>query len=199
MSPENTIQSEKSLLIKVAHGDENSFRQLFDQYRQKIYSLSMYLTHCEYIAEEITQEVFLKIWENRKQLDKVDYFNAYLRTIASHVASNYMKRLANEKFILQKIANESIQSGDTTDDTLNFNEYQEILEQAIENLPPQQKKVYLLSRFEGLKNDAIAERMKISPYTVKEYMKNALSSIRKFVGGRMELAVAIAVQLFFFD
>jgi RNA polymerase sigma-70 factor (family 1) len=191
--------SEKDVLLRVADGDEESFRFLFDQYRNKIYSLSMYLTHSEYISEEITQEVFMKIWVNRKQLEGVEYFNAYLRTIASHVASNYLKRLANEKIILQKIANETERSSETTDNTIIYNEYQAILEQAIQSLPPQQKKVYILSRHERLKQDDIARRMNLSPYTVKEYMKNALQTIRKFVGGRIELAIVVAISVFLND
>ena len=199
MSSDLSILPEKELLFKVADGDEDSFRYLFDKYRNKIYSLSMYLTHSEYISEEITQEVFMKIWVNRKQLEGVEFFNAYLRTIASHVASNYLKRLANEKIILQKIANESEHSSETTDNTIIYNEYQAILEQAIQSLPPQQKKVYILSRHEGLKLDDIAKMMNLSPYTVKEYMKNALHTIRKFVGGRIELAIIIAIQIFLND
>jgi len=199
MSSDLSNLPEKELLFKVAEGDEDSFRILFDKYRNKIYSLSMYLTHSEYISEEITQEVFMKIWVNRKQLEGVEYFNAYLRTIASHVASNYLKRLANEKIILQKISNETEPSSETTDNTIIYNEYQAILEQAIQSLPPQQKKVYILSRHEGLKQDDIAKMMNLSPYTVKEYMKNALQTIRKFVGGRIELAIVVAIQVFLND
>lgn len=199
MSSNLSILSEKELLFKVADGDEACFRYLFDKYRNKIYSLSMYLTHSEYISEEITQEVFMKIWMNRKQLGGVEYFNAYLRTIASHVASNYLKKLANEKIILQKIADEAERSSETTVNTIIYNEYQAILEQAIQSLPPQQKKVYILSRHEGLKQDDIAKMMNLSPYTVKEYMKNALQTIRKLVGGRIELAIVIAIQIFLKD
>jgi len=199
MSSDLSNLPEKELLFKVAEGDEDSFRFLFDKYRNKIYSLSMYLTHSEYISEEITQEVFMKIWLNRKQLEGVEFFNAYLRTIASHVASNYLKRLANEKIILQKIANETERSSETTDNTIIYNEYQAILEQAIQSLPPQQKKVYILSRHEGLKQDDIAKMMNLSPYTVKEYMKNALQTIRKFVGGKIELAIVVAIQVFLND
>jgi len=156
----------------------------------------MYLTHSAYISEEITQDVFMKIWLSREQLQGVENFNAYLRTMACHIISNQLKRYANEKLILQRIASHTEQSGETTDNAIIGNEYQMILEQAIENLPPQQKKVYLMSRHEGLKQKDIAKRLRISPYTVKEYMKNAMASIRKFAGGRIELAVVIAIQIF---
>lgn len=196
MSSDLSTLPEKELLFRVADGDEASFRFLFDKYRNKIYSFCMYLTHSEYFAEEITQEVFMKIWLSRKQLESVEYFNAYLRTIASHVASNYLKRLANEKIILKKMADESMQSSEATENTVIYNEYQAILEEAIQHLPPQQKKVYILSRHERLKQDEIAQLMNLSPYTVKEYMKNAMFTIRKFVGGRIELAILVAIKIF---
>ena len=191
------INTEKDLLIKVAYGDEGSFKQLFNQYRHKIYSLSMYLTHSEFLAEEITQEVFLKIWLNKTQLKEVEYFTAYLKTIASNVASNYLKRIANEKIILKRLAEELTESNETTANTVIYNEYQEILEKAIQNLPPQQKRVYILSRQEGLKQEEIAEKMQLSIFTVKEYMKKALASIRSYMGNRIDLAIILAIQIYF--
>jgi len=188
--------SEKELLRKVAGGDDRSFRFVFDKYRNKIYSLSMYVTHSEYISEEITQEVFCKIWNNRADLEKIDFFNSYLRTIAVNTACNYLKRLANEKVILKRITDESEVSSDSTENTVLYNDYQAILEQAIMKLSPQQRKVYLLSRHKGLKQEEIAKRMNLSVYTVKEHMKNALRSIRKSLGEKIELTILAAAQIF---
>lgn len=189
------IASEKEVLCRVADGDEGSFRLLFDAFRNRIFSFSMYLTKSQYMAEEITQEVFLRIWLNRRQLSGVQFFNAYLKTIAGNVASNYLKRLATERVVLHNIAMETDYVGDTTNNSVIYNEYQALLEKAIQRLPPQQKRVYLLSRHEGLKQDDIAKLMNLSPYTVKEYMKCALQSIRKSLGGSIDLAVVVALQI----
>ncbi len=193
---DKSILTEKELLRQVANGDAESFKYLFDKYRNKIYSLSMYVTHSEYISEEITQEAFCKIWNSRTDLEKIDFFNSYLRTIAVNAACNYLKRLANEKIILKRISDESEISSDSTEYTVLYNDYQAILEQAIMKLSPQQRKVYILSRHKGLKQDEIAKRMNLSIYTVKEHMKLALSSIRKSLGERIELTILAAAQIF---
>jgi RNA polymerase sigma-70 factor (ECF subfamily) len=188
--------NEQYLLKQVSEGDEVAFRQLFDHYSKKIYSLSMYLTRSEFLAEEITQDVFLKIWMRKEQLAGIEYFNAWLKTIAHNVAVNHLKRLAQEKLILERIAKETQHSNNHTENTVISLEYERILKEAIAQLSPQQQKVYLLSRQEGLKYEEIAREMQISIHTVKEYMKKALHSIRVYLNGRIDLAVALAVALF---
>lgn len=199
MSSTSPKSAEKILLEKAANGDEESFRFLYDRYRNKIYSLSMYLTHSEYISEEITQEVFFRIWENRAKLAGIDFFVSYLKTIASNIAFNYLKRIANEKIVLKGILNEMEGYENSTENTIGFNEYQSILHKAIMNLPPQQRKVYILNRLKGVKMDDIAVEMNLSPYTVREYIKTATQSVRRYVGEKIEFTIIIAIQLFLKD
>jgi len=197
MHSDKSIPTEKELLLEVASGDPESFKYLFDKYKNKIYSMSMYITRSEYISEEITQEAFYKVWQHREKLGKIEYFNSYLRTIVTNVAYNYLKRLANEKFILKSISKESAGSSNSTEHTVLFNDYQAILEQAIQKLPPQQKRVYILSRQEGLKQEEIAKKMNISINTVKEYLKSATISVRKFVDNKIQFSIIAAAQIFF--
>jgi len=197
MHSDKSILTEKELLLQVASGDAESFKYLFEKYKNKIYSMSMYITRSEYISEEITQEAFYKVWQHREELGKIEFFNSYLRTIVANVAYNYLKRIANEKFILKSISKQSSGISNSTENTVLFNDYQAILDQAIQKLPPQQKKVYILSRQEGLKQEEIAKRMNISIYTVKEYLKCALISISKFVDKKLELSIIAAAQIFF--
>ncbi|HBZ24751.1 MAG TPA: hypothetical protein DEO54_00745 [Rikenellaceae bacterium] len=197
MHTDKSKLTEKELLQEVAGGDAESFKYLFDKYKNKIYSMSMYITHSEYVSEEITQEVFYKVWQHKAELGKIEFFNSYLRTIVTNVAYNYLKRLANEKFILKSLSRESAESSNSTEHTVLFNDYQAILEQAIQKLPPQQKRVYILSRQEGLKQEEIAKKMNISIHTVKEHMKSAITSVRKFVDNKIQYSIIAAAQIFF--
>ena len=90
--------------MQVSEGDAIAFRQLFDHYRNKIYSLGMYLTRSETLSEEIVQDVFLKVWEKREELTGINYFNAWLRTVAKNTCSNYLRSLAMEKIALSRFA-----------------------------------------------------------------------------------------------
>lgn len=156
----------------------------------------MYLTHSEFLAEEITQDVFLKIWMKKEQLAGIEYFNAWLKTVAHNVAVNKLRRIAQEKLILERIAKETEHSSNHTENTVISQEYERILKEAIAQLPPQQQKVYLMSRQQGLKYEEIARELQISIHTVKEHMKKSLKSIRVYLDGRIDLAVAIAIALF---
>jgi RNA polymerase sigma-70 factor (family 1) len=185
--------NEKELLLRISKGDEVAFREIFDQYTGKIYSFSMYLTRSEFLAEDITQEVFLKIWTNRQKLTEVEYFYAYLKTIAKNIFSTYLRRLALEKLILKDLSSNEPPAIHSTEISVDGRELHRILENAIKQLPPQQKKVYLLGRQENLSYDEIAELLKISTYTVKEHMQRALAHIRNSIRSRADIQVYIAL------
>jgi RNA polymerase sigma-70 factor (family 1) len=194
--PRAPLDREKELLGLVAKGDEPAFRQVYDHYRQRIYNLGMYLTRSEIMAEEMVQDVFMKTWENRLQLKKIDHFNAWLRTVAKNTASNYLRNLATERLALTRISARQGASNLVTEDTVTGREYDQILQESIRQLPAQQQKVYKLSRIEGMKQDEIAREMGISVYTVKEYMKLALRSIRKSLEDKIDVAIILALTLF---
>jgi RNA polymerase sigma-70 factor (ECF subfamily) len=92
---------------------------------------------------------------------------------------------------------EEAPSESNLEDEVIMNELQRILEEAIDTLSPQQKKVYLLHRYENLKQEEIAQQMQISYYTVKEYMKIALKTIRTYVEKRIDVIVLVALQKIF--
>ncbi len=191
-----SLYNEKDILSAVARGDEHAFRQLFNTYNKKIFSFAMYLTRSEAIAEEITQDVFLKIWLNRSELAGISYFNSYLKKVARNVAYNYLKRHNHEKLILKELAQQSPYDGFDAETMLQTKTYQQLLFKAIEQLPPQQKKVYLLSNQQGLSYDQIAHTLQLSRNTIKNHMKQALRSIRTYMSGHIDTAILIALALF---
>jgi len=193
MALEHTsLHNEKALLLRVAEGDEIAFRMLYDHYRKKIYALGLFLTKSEGPAQELVQDVFLKIWEKREQLREIHYFNAWLRTIARNTAINYLRARAMEKLGIDHLRMHESSSSFTENDVAD-REYALLLQAAVRQLPPQQQKVYMLHRQQGLCHEAIAEQLDISVLTSKKYMKLALRSIRIFLAGRMDAAVSLAV------
>ncbi len=191
-----TEHNEKKLLHLVAKSDETAFRELFDLYRDRIYSLGMYLTRSEIVSEEIVQDVFIKVWEKREQLLSIEYFNAWLRTVARNICSNYLRSMAIEKLALKTYTAAIPSSNESPENTIIEKEQEQLLNTAILNLPPQQKKVYLLSRQGGKKQEEIAREMNISIYTVKEYMKLAQRSVRQHLENYIDKTVLLAVMLY---
>jgi len=194
--PENLPYNEDDLLVQVTQGNEHAFRQLYDRYRNKIYSLGMHLTRSEILSEEIVQDVFMKVWEKRDQLREINYLNAWLRTVARNACSNYLRNLAMEKLVMKRYAVQHNSETPSPENDVAAKEYEQIIEAAIRQLPPQQKKVYLLSRQDSKKQEEIANELNISIYTVKEYMKLAQRSIRQYLEDKLDIAVLLAVAAF---
>lgn len=182
-----------------AQGDQHAYKVIFDRYQPKIYSFAAFLTHSPFLAEEITQEVFLKIWQSRASLGGIENFQAYLKTIARNTAINHFNRLLIERKALGNLSENSKPREVLPDERIDEEKYERILEEAIDSLPPQQKKVYLMHRRDGMKQEEIARSLGISLYTVKEYMKNALATIRSYAEKRLDVLIFVALQTFLHD
>ena len=168
------------LIIRVVQGDETAFGQLFKHYKNKLYSFIFHLSGSATMAEDVLQDVFLKIWRDRDQLTGIDNFNAYLYRMAQNTAINVLRRQSREALLLnevQRLAPEGVQG----DELLAAREVRTALQQAINNLPPQQRKVYQLGREQGLTYGQIAGSLGISTSTVRNHMVQALKAIREYI------------------
>jgi RNA polymerase sigma-70 factor (family 1) len=197
--PTQTNFSENELLGQVTASNEAAFRQLYDGQHQRIYAFAFFLTRSDTLAEEVTQEIFIKVWTHREELSGIRHFDAWLKTLVRNQAFSYLKRLAKERLILQEISQRTQNESYSTESEVLDKEYSRLLKQAIEQLPPQQKKVYLLSRQEGLKQEKIADSLGISVNTVKNHMKSALRNIKLFLDGRTDALIALALALVFYE
>lgn len=180
-TPPDHIENEKRLLQQVAAGNEHAFKQLFDLRRQKVYSFAFHLTRSDLMAEEIVQEIFLRIWLHRRQLSDILHFNAWLNTLVRNLSYTWLRRMALEASILRDLQHRSGEASVDTQDNLQIREYRRLLQQAIDDLPPRQQEIYLLSRREELSYAAIADQLGLSINTVKNHMKEALRSMRRFL------------------
>ena len=186
---------EKELLQQVSEGDEHAFKRIFNAYRDSIYSFGLFFTHSEFLAEEITQEVFMNIWLNRKQLREISYFFPYLKTIARNIGVNHLKRVAYEKGALKTLM-ERGNRHDSITEHIHFNEYSRLLDQAIKQLPSHLQEVYILHQLEGVKQEVIAQKLNLSLHTVKDYMKHAHKAVRQFMDAYIHLSL-LPLMLFF--
>lgn len=173
------IVSEKELLLRVAENDEPAFRQLFNRYHQQLGAHLVRVTESPEMAEEIVLDVFLKIWMNREILSGVLDFRAYLFIVSRNHALNCLKKKARELALRREFEKEL--SGAPDDNPAQEAAYYTLLDNAIDQLPPQQQKVYLLSRHQRLKYSEIAAELHLSRETVKKYLQFAMAFIRSHV------------------
>lgn len=161
---------------ELAAGSHDAFRYLFMKYFPKVKYFIGHLTKSESIAEELAQDVFMSIWENREQLGSVESFGSYVYRMAKNRALNYLRRKYLEDSYMDEYEGE-------TELTIEGDLYAreiELLEQlTVSRMPRKRKAIYEMSRKDGLTNDEIAARMGISKKTVENHLNLALKEIRK--------------------
>lgn len=171
---------EDEWLVRVAEGDELAFRRLFYQYHQQLGTYLLKITGSVELAEEITQDVFLKIWMTRESLVEIKSFKAYLFVVSKNYALNCLRTLSKER-TQKKEWESSIRSMSVdTEEPVQIH-YSNLIDEAIQQLPPQQLKVYLLSRHKRLKHREIAEQLILSKETIKKYIQLSAESITNYI------------------
>lgn len=173
--------SEKLLLKEAAKGGEKAFEQLFNSYKYKLFGYIYKLTGSPEMAEDVVQEVFLRLWKNRSELAEIENLNAYIFRMAQNTAINAYRKTAREIIMLNEMGRE-VDDAVSVTDSIALKEIEQIVKQTVENLPNQQRLVYTLSREHGLKHEEIARQLKISPGTVKNHMIQALRTLREQLG-----------------
>lgn len=186
--------SEEKLLMEVAAGNENAFRQLFYQHHTQLGRYIFSITHSQESAEEIVQDVFLKIWLNKEALAEIKNFKAYLFVLSKNHTLNYLRKLGRELSLKKKWEDDFVIMQSSYN--IPENTYYRLLDEAIDHLPSQQQKVYLLSRHQRLKQSEIASKLNLSKETVKSYLKIATASITTYISSNLKFFISIFALVF---
>jgi RNA polymerase sigma-70 factor (ECF subfamily) len=169
---------EPRLVAALKRGDALAYDELFRQYGKKLYHFSLGYLKSKSDAEEVVQEVFMKIWYNRASLNPELSFNAYLFKIAYRQIAERFRKISQEKKYLHDIASEATVFTEEMDERTNYQSLLELVEKLIQKLPERQKEVIVLRRIEGLSVADIAARLDISPKTVEHHITEALKNIK---------------------
>ena len=170
--------NEYELLRQLGAGSEYAFTRLFDHYRGTIYGVALKFLKSPVLAEEIVQDVFLKVWHKREKMAEVKNLDAYLFIMARNFIFDRIKKMSYEAADEISIVMEQ-SSADDTEYLVRQHQCQQLLQQAIDMLPAQQRQVYQFAKQDGLTHEMIAEKMQLSKHTVKKHMAMALQSIRR--------------------
>lgn len=169
---------ENALLLSLKHGNREAFAALYKQYWSQVYNFSrLYLTTRE-AAEEVVQEVFIKVWESRALIRETDNFKGFLFIITRNLIFNQSRKNFNEDFYKMTVlaALEETYDIDEEIDAKNLGEY---IDQLIGELPPQRRLIFTLSRKEYKSYKEIAEQLNISEKTVERQINEAIKFLRK--------------------
>lgn len=190
------IPGDIELVERLQKGDVEAFDLIYNKYSRKLYAFGLKYLRSTAETEELVQSVFLKIWENYKNLKKESSFKSYLFTIAyNDICKLFRKRNYLQKFVSDTLY-ENTQSSSETEDGIDYQFVLERVQQIVEKLPEKQKNIFLKSRQEGKSTKEIAEEVGLSPGTVDNYISESL----KFIRSRLQnenLPVLLLFSLFF--
>lgn len=193
------LHNEKELIRLIAGDDEIAFRQLFERYSDNIYGVAMAYTKSADAAEEIVQDVFVKIWMNRNKLLQVERFDDYLFIVARNYILNYLRNNKKNKQFTTQLFDHFGEHAITPEDEFLVKESQKLIEQAVAALPPQQQMVYELRRRQDLSLEDIASQMNISRNTARNHLNQALKQIKEYLrthsGDALFLACLVQLAL----
>lgn len=170
---------EQLLLKQIAEGNEQAFAAFFYQYLPVLQPFALKFTRSADAAEEIIQDTFLRVWLNRDKLETVENVKAWLYKFASNECLNYLRKQLKLARAIDGFGVEHPQESNSTLDAINLNDVNYLVKEAIDRLPGQRKKIYQMSRADGMNIPEIAEALNISPNTVKNALVISLKTIRE--------------------
>lgn len=183
--------NEVELFIRISEGDEPAFRQLFEMYRNRLFNFARQIAHSTVDAEEIVQDIFLKLWENREHLAQVSYPRKYIYTMARNRALDHLTSIARNKKAIQAIYINIAAGNNPTEELLQAQESQQLIYKALSQLSEKKQTIFWLSRRDGLTHQEIAQRMNMSVQTVKNNLTDTLKYIRIYISGHSELLAIV--------
>ncbi len=175
-------KSNKDLLILLKKGDIIAFDNIYEIYSKGLYGFVLRYVKQKEDAEGIVQEVFIKIWETKNNIDIYASFDSFIFTIAYNTTINLLrKRISEHKYQDRLKSVHQITEADQIIDEISFREIKNRLELLLDKLTPRQKEIFQLSREVGLTHEEIANKLNISVNTVKNHMVTTLAFIKSHI------------------
>jgi RNA polymerase sigma-70 factor (family 1) len=185
-------EEERLLLNSVAAGDHRAFRMLVDIFWSRVYGNALTIVKSPQAAEEITQDIFLKIWQQKEKLYEVQSFKHYIYVVGrNQVISQLRKKMAGKLEEPGDILEECLMP----DEQLQYKETYRLALEGIGKLTPQQQLVFKMSRLEGLSYAEIGSRLGLSKNTVKGHMVLALNFLRIYFRDHANITIAFFLLL----
>ncbi len=177
------FKSDSELVEKLQKGDVDAFDEVFKKYGDRLFGFALSYLKSKEETEGLVQDVFLKIWENRKKLKKESSLKSYLFTIVYHqICEIFRKKKIHEKFLDNKKSSSDLAVG--LEEQLEYRATLEQVDKLIEQLPPKQRTIFIKSKKEVKSTKEIAKEMNLAPGTVDNQISAALKFLRKHISDK---------------
>lgn len=180
----NTMEVSKNdelvLLLSLKSGDHSAFEMLYYRYSPRLYRHILSMVKVQACAEEILQDVFQKLWERREGIQLEKSFQSYLFTISKNLVYDFFNQETKNRNLKDLIISLTTQDYSHIEEDFHYKECQEIINQAIDNLPPKRKLIYTLCKIEGKSYDEVSAFLGISASTISDHIVKATKQIQTF-------------------
>lgn len=166
------------MLLRLRIGDEGAFAVIYERYWGVLYAHALKMLADADAAMDVVQDIFADLWAQAAALQVHTTLQGYLYTAVRNKALNAIKRSAHRERYIASIMDFAAEGNHTTDEQVNYNELVRRLEQGVADLPPQMRRIFELSRFEGQSHAEIADQLAISDKTVKKTIGRVLKILR---------------------
>lgn len=172
----------KSLQAQIASGNQQAFAGLFRLFYSKLHSFCMQYVHVKEVAEEITNDVFIKLWNRREEILQVNNLSTYLFVAIKNYSLNYLKQYSHLHVAVEDTGGVSgLINRNDPEQQLEWKEISFQLNQAIDNLPDQSRTIFKLVKEDGFRYKEVAEILGISPRTVETQLFRAIKKLQSVV------------------
>jgi len=177
------LYSEKELLQLITEGDEAAFREIFQRYGDSVHANIYAIIKSQAATKDLLQDTFLRVWLYRDKLPEIENFRSWLLRISYNRAFTYLHDVATQQKRSNRYGEKyGITEGvNATEEAVQLHLLTNIIREAVQKLPQQQKKIYQLSREQGLKIPEIAAELGIAESSVKNTLGRALQALRQAI------------------
>lgn len=184
--------NEKRLLTELKNGSFQAFERLYNMYSGKLYNFIMRISSGnQYMAEEVVQSAFIRVWEVRERVEPESSFISFLCTIAKNLLMNMYQRQTVEYVYNEYLKNTGVDRDSQTEESIDLRFLNEYIDSLAEELPAQRKKIFILSKRQNYTNKEIAEMMGISESTVATQLSLAVKFMREQLMKHYDKIVAL--------
>jgi RNA polymerase sigma-70 factor (family 1) len=181
----NIVYQDEELVCLVADGDELAFTELVNRLWRNCYFHALTYTHSPQKAEEITQEIFIQVWNNRNKLKEINHFHSWFKVVARNKIISALRgklhEIAGLNEIQEDVTDSVIETFLVPDRQMEYRESYQILLKGIEMMPQKRREVFKMSRLEGMSNLEIADQLNIHPVTVSQYLAKSLAFLKIYL------------------
>jgi RNA polymerase sigma-70 factor (ECF subfamily) len=175
---------------------EQLFKKLFESFKRPVHDYARTITGSHEVAEEIVQEVFIRLWGKKGSYDEIENMDQYMFRIARNECMRYFRKAAVETQLFRDLLKRMTAESNNISEYIDYKETESLLDKAVASLSPQRQKVYQLSRRQGLRIEEIAAEMQISYNTVRNHLVEALRQIRLYYLKNLSVSLLLLVNFF---